>query len=120
MALQRGRRYLVLTHAVTRVKDDPFAHHRVLISRVVIEAVVGLPSILQLKDKVWLTHFPCRCTLHFQSTVEALIGPVKRFFFRTWKLLPGSEPIGAVSPFQTCPVCLLGRGVLGRRYPGTT
>lgn len=43
------RPYLVLTHAVTRVEDDPLAHHLVLIFRVVVEAVVGLAAVLQLR-----------------------------------------------------------------------
>lgn len=47
--------YLVLTHSVTRIQDDPLAHHCVFIRGVVVEAVVGLSSVLQLqwaKDQV--------------------------------------------------------------------
>lgn len=41
--------YLVLTHAVTRVKNDPLAHHDVFVWRVVVKTVAGLAPVLQLQ-----------------------------------------------------------------------
>ncbi len=41
--------YLVLTHAMTWVEDDPLAHHHMFICRVVVKTVVGLASVLQLQ-----------------------------------------------------------------------
>lgn len=41
--------YLVLTHAVTRVKNDPLAHHYVFVWRVVVKTVAGLAPVLQLQ-----------------------------------------------------------------------
>lgn len=62
MGIVEWRGYLILTHAVTQVEDDPFTHHHILISRIVVKAVVGLSSILQLRDKIWLG-----VLLHFKS-----------------------------------------------------
>lgn len=42
------QQYLVLTHAMTRVEDDPLAHHYVFICRVVVKAVVELAPVFQL------------------------------------------------------------------------
>lgn len=48
MARKTDVHYLVLTHAVTRVEDDPLAHHYVFICRIVVKTVVDLAPVLQL------------------------------------------------------------------------
>lgn len=53
---EEWRCYLVLPHAVTWVEDDPFTHHYGFIRRVVVKAVVGLSSILQLLDEIRLAN----------------------------------------------------------------
>lgn len=66
MGIVEWQGYLILTHAVTHVEDDPFTHHHILISRIVVKAVVGLSSILQLREKLWLAHFLHRRTPSLQ------------------------------------------------------
>jgi len=48
MACKADGPYLVLTHAVTWVENDPLAHQHVVVYRVVVEAVVGLAPVFQL------------------------------------------------------------------------
>lgn len=44
---------LVLTHAMTRVQDDPLAYYSVLICRVVVKTVVGHAPVLQHSKHAW-------------------------------------------------------------------
>lgn len=44
----RTEQYLVLTHAMARIKDDSLAHHHMFIFRVVVKTVVDLATAFQL------------------------------------------------------------------------
>ena len=52
LGLFASEAYLVLAHAMAGVEDDPVSHHVMVIRWVVVKAVVGHASILQLQSDV--------------------------------------------------------------------
>lgn len=146
MAWKTDVHYLVLTHAVTRVEDDPLAHHYVFIHWVVVKTMLILAAVLQLlwakgmsidiyRSNIAYSHKWVRkimpkliivriChTFNFFWYVSRLhcvasLDSIK--LVRIGKLILPISDSDVFLPFQTCLADPLGREYQGKHYPDTT